>query len=912
LRPAAYKIESAVSRPQSRIVGIDLGTTHTVVAEAVAGVARVLPVAQLVAPGEIDARPLLPSFLYAPGPGETAADAWGDAPWVIGAHARARGLEVPTRLVSSAKSWLSHASVDRLAAVLPWAAPDDSPKLSPVDASAKILAHVRCAYDATRTATSLARERIVLTVPASFDQVARELTLLAARRAGLEVRLLEEPQAAVYDYLASGGQEDLTRLVASEGETLVLVCDIGGGTTDLTLLSARLDACGALDMERIAVGKHLLLGGDNMDLALAHAVEARLLDPPDRLDPVRFSQVVMACRNAKEQLLAPAPEDSAPIRILGRGSSLVGSTLKAELGREEAERVVVDGFFAEVAADAEPRRGGAALVGFGLPYERDPVVTRHVATFLRKHAPPSGRALALLLNGGLFRSSAIAERLRSVVSSWRTGPVTVLRGTDPDLAVARGAVAYGLALDGHGLCISSGSARGYYVGLGDRRETPRRALCVVPRAAKEGVRSHVSARGLSVVVGRPVRFDLFASDEAIHEAGAVVDVDSAKLEALPHMATTLGSSKSSGTPVTVDLEGELTPVGTLEIACMESGGDGRQYRLAFELRAESRATEPPKSRRALSRLEEGLAIARRFEAAGSGDVRIVKDLLRDLERVLGDRTDWPTDVTRALFDVLAVDVKARRRSMDHERVFWMLAGFCLRPGYGCQGDDRRVARIANLFADGVAFKDENRVWQQFFIAWRRVAGGLHQKTQEQIRALVDPFLAPAEARKKKPKSFRPLAADEMLEMASMLERVTPEERAALGGWLLERTWTSRDPRLWSAIGRLGARVSAYASAHHIVPAATVEGWLDHLLREKWEDVPTAPRAAFWMARMTGDRTRDVRSPLRNTVAARLETIGRTTWANALRDVVPLEDDDRAEVFGEALPAGLRLDEPIED
>jgi hypothetical protein len=351
-------------------------------------------------------------------------------------------------------------------------------------------------------------------------------------------------------------------------------------------------------------------------------------------------------------------------------------------------------------------------------------------------------------------------------------------------------------------------------------------------------------------------------------------------------------------------------VGTLELACLETGGDGRRYELAFEIRAEPPVTEaPPESRRALAHLDEARMLARRLATTPADRTRPVKDLLRDLERILGERSVWPTDVARALFDVVAEDVTVRRRSADHERVFWMLAGFCLRPGFGYPGDERRVARVAKLFSEGVVHKEETRVWQQFFIAWRRMAGGLHERTQAQIRSMVDPFLASEEARKKRPKGFRPRADDEMLEMASMLERVPADERARLGGWLLERTWTSRDPRVWSAIGRLGARVPAYASAHHVVAPRIVEGWLDHLLREKWSEVPTAARAAFWMARMTGDRTRDVSDTMRARIAERLDGADRPEWAQALREPMAVAADERAEIFGEALPAGLRLEEP---
>jgi molecular chaperone DnaK (HSP70) len=889
-----------------RVIGIDLGTTHVVLAEGEVGApVRVVPLPQLVAAGEIASLPLLPSVLYAPLDSESFPDPWADAPWVVGTLARARGLLAPQRMIASAKSWLSHAAVDRTGPILPWGSPVGTPRTSPVEASTRLLRHVCAAYDAAHPSSPLRRQHVVLTVPASFDPVARELTVEAARHAGLAVRLLEEPQAALYDALATHGEAELAALVASQGSAWVLVCDVGGGTTDLTLFRARRSPdTEALEVERVAVGRHLLLGGDNMDLTLAHRVEARL-SPDERLDSTRLAELVLACRAAKEGLLAPSGPQEVPITLLGRGAALVGQTLQTELSASEVEDVILSGFFPEVPRDARPARGGAALVAFGLPYERDPAITRHVASFLARHLPDDGAPLALFLAGGIFNAPPVRERIEGIIGEWLGRPVSALRSTDPDLSIARGAVAYGLALQGHGLRIRSGSPRGYYLGIDADDAKAARAVCVIPRGAPEGERHRVGVRGLSMVVGRPVRFDLYASDVGLHEPGAVVGVDHGELEALAPVTTTFSSSKPAGASLPVELEGELTAVGTLELACVETERE-RRHRLAFEIRrAKTRPEAPPQSRRAASALPEARAAIDRAFGTGSDSAppRAVKDLLRELERLLGERTGWPTDVSRELFDALIPGLALRRRSADHERVFWMLAGFCLRPGYGFPGDEGRVAKIARLFAEGVVHKGEARVWQQFFIAFRRVAGGLREKTQLAIRDAIDPWLAPAAVGKKRSKAFRPLATEEMLELASMLERVPPERRAELGAWLLERTWTSRDPRLWRAIGRLGSRMPVYASAHHVVSPAIVSTWLDHLLRERWQEMPAAPRAAFWMARMTGDLARDLPEALRQAVAARLDDaeLGR-----ALLEPVPLVDSDRADLFGEALPVGLRL------
>lgn len=911
-----------MTRPRY-IVGLDLGTTHTVVAWTERERPRtpeVLALPQLVTPSESQARPLLPSLLYAPLPGEIVADPWGDAPWVLGELARRRGREVPGRLVASPKSWLSHAAVERRAPILPWGADEEDaalPRLSPVEASSRLLAHVRRAWNERFPADPLEAQELVVTVPASFDQAARELTVEAAGLAGLEARLLEEPQAAFYDLLGgAGAKRALAALEGESGAALVLVCDVGGGTTDLSLIRVR-GGEAALELERVAVGRHLLVGGDNMDLALALRAEARLVERPARLDARGFGQLVLACRDAKERLLSEGAPDEARVTVLGQGSKLVGSTLTTTLTRGEVEEVVLDGFFPEVSRDARPeRRGRAGLVAVGLPYEHDPAITRHIAEFFARHAPGERAPSAVLLNGGPFRSERVASRLLATLASWGDLAPARLPSSDPDLAVARGAVVFGAALAGHGLRIGGGAPQGYYVGIGASGEHER-AVCVVPRGAREGERHRAHGRSLALALGRPVRFELFASsNDAVHSPGQLVTIEPDEFERLPPVATTIALDGTEDGELGVVLEGELSAIGTLELYCVESEPatrEPRRFRLAFDLRgvagsprAARRSEEP---RRAARGLDEALEALERVFGKSRADAKLreVKDLHRELERLLGARGEWSVEVLRALFDALGPKHAARRRSADHERIWWMLAGYCLRPGYGQPRDAKRLGLIAPLWEQGVAFPSEMRNWQQFFIAWRRVAGGLEEPLSVRIRDRLDPFLAPLEEKLKKPKGFKPLSSDELIELASSLERVPAERRAALGRWLLERTWTDRNPRLWAAIGRVGARIPTYASVHHVVPRSTAENWLDHLLRERWEEMPEAPLTAVRLARFTGDRARDVSETVRVQVLHRLERAGiPLEQARLVSEVVPVEDAERADFFGDSLPVGLRL------
>lgn len=912
---------------ESICVGIDLGTSHTVVAYGGfdSKEIRVFGLPQLVTRSEIETLPLLPSVLYAPLPDESVADPFGDAPWAIGAFARRRGQEAPGRVVSSAKSWLSHPGIDRKAPVLPWAGTEDPSlwPISPVEASRRILLHLRAAWDRAFPEHPLAKQFLILTVPASFDAVARELTVEAASEAGLKVRLLEEPQAAFYDLIAQAGPERVAELVLkARSESTILVCDVGGGTTDLTLIRARSSSHSAAgpEFERIAVGRHLLLGGDNIDLALAHRLEARWIPPPDRLAPARFSELVQACRAAKEKLLGSAAPPSVPIRIVSRGSSLVGATLSTELGREEVEKLLFEGFLPEIPEDLRltPRRAG--LLAFGLPYEQNPAITHHLASFLGRHS--QGKAPdALLLNGGLFRAERARDRLAQVIGTWCRQPIDLLPLTDPDLSVARGAVAYGLSLKGRGPRIGGGTAHGFYVAVD--AGSARRALSVLPRGAREGERHVARVPGLTLRVGEPVRFELFTLDDSgVDPPGAVVDFDPDRFVALPALSATFPADPGATTrEVQVGIEGELSAIGTVDLGCIEldppKHRDPRHFRLAFELRNQKvpdRPTDPPAHAVArvaglAPRFDQATDLVLRVYGKSRADVksREVRDLLRELERLLGERKTWTLSTNRALFDRLVADPTARRRSEDHERVFWMLAGFCLRPGFGHPQDPARIQQLIELFDAGIVHAQQTRVFQQFWIAWRRVAGGLSEPVQIRLRKSLDAFLAPEGMKLKRPRTLKALAPEELLELASWLERVPAERRAELGRWLIDKTWTKKDPRLWTALGRLGARIPAYASAHYVLPASVVESWLHHLLRERWAELSSAARAAFEMARVTGDRARDVGEALRMEVARELDRVSAPPeWSRAVRELVESSAAERADRFGEELPVGLRL------
>jgi molecular chaperone DnaK (HSP70) len=922
-------------------VGIDLGTSNTAIAFAdleakdPGASVEIFPVPQLVAAGEATARPLLPSHLYLPGEHELPQGALS-LPWdrtdptpAVGTFARDQGARVPGRHVASAKSWLCHPSVDRTARILPWGAPPEVARLSPVEASARILAHLRSAWDTAHPQAPLAEQDLVVTVPASFDEGARALTLRAAAEAGLaRLVLLEEPQAAFYDWTRvhrASLSEEL------EGVRLIFVCDIGGGTTDFTLVVAgtgeqeerALPATGGGRrpqhpvgpvLRRVAVGDHLLLGGDNMDIALARSVEARL---SAKLGAGQWGALVQACRVAKERLLSSDAPEELSVAIPGTGSRLVGGALSASLRREEARALLLDGFLPEVARDAVPTRAARAtgLAELGLPYAADPAITRHAAAFLRRHAPTVAEALgqphvqidAVLFNGGALAADALASRLTSVLQSWQKTPLRRLRNDAPDLAVARGAAMYGLVRRGLGLRIGGGSPRTYYVGVSSEGSTG--ALCVVPRGAAEGVPQEVPRQTFGLVLGKPVRFRLFAaSGYRAEQPGDLVAIDD-ELAELPPLQTVV---QGEGT-AQVRLRSTLTEIGTLELFCVAeeaAGADAPRWKLEFQLRQSSAAdNEGSGPVAALPRtIEQAREVLQQVYGKKPRDVqgREVKDLWRNLERALGDRASWTLATSRDLWSVLWAGAQKRRRTADHERLFLQLCGFMLRPGFGAPLDSWRCEQVFTLLPQGVTHHKEAAVWAAFWILWRRIAAGLGDAEHAALFAAIDPHLRPQpKGRVANPGKKPPgLAVDEMVRLLGALERLAPARKVEAGGWLADRLRAGDAPGVAWALGRLGARVPVAGAAHHVVPQEVAAAWVEFLLEV---DAPEASFALAQLARLSGDRARDLPEDLRLRVASTLERRrSPPEWARAVREVVTLGASDEQRVFGESLPLGLHL------
>lgn len=602
-------------------IGIDLGTTHSALSyvdlQASDGEKTadgVLPVPQLTAPGTVEALPLLPSFLYLPHPDELAEGELA-LPWstggetaIAGEMARSRGATTPIRLVSSAKSWLCHPGVDRRAAILPHDAPEEVERVSPLAASTRYLQHLRQAWNAAHPEAPFEQQSVTVTIPASFDPAARELTAEAARQAGFAPPLLEEPQAALYSWIqGSGGR---WRKQVQPGD-IILVVDVGGGTSDFSLI-AILERDGKLEPHRVAVGDHILLGGDNMDLALAHLVARKLSANGTQLDAWQMRALTYGCRSAKEALLADANATTWPIVVPSRGSKLIGGSIRTELTREEVTTFITDGFFPRVEASARPAtRARAGLTQLGLPYAQDAAVTRHLAAFLARQAGAtaelegfSGRVnaehrflhpSAVLFNGGVFKSNILAQRVMDTINDWLylegAEPARMLEGADLDLAVARGAAYYSYARRGGGVRIRGGTARSYYVGVESSMpaipgmEPPIEALCVAPFGMEEGSELELPGQEFGLVVGEPVHFRFFGSTTRRQDRiGEVLEFwGPDELQELNEIQATLpAEGRVPGDVVQVKLHALATDTGTLELAAVSR--DGQRWKVEFDVR----------------------------------------------------------------------------------------------------------------------------------------------------------------------------------------------------------------------------------------------------------------------------------------------------------------------------------------
>jgi len=876
-------------------IGIDLGTTNCALAATAAGDGQghsfVLEIAQREGAETTGFSTTLPSFLYLPPDG---------GEWTPGRWARDRMREVPGRVIGSAKSWLIHHRADRRARFLPMGGDvAREEQLSPVEASARLLAALREAWDARYPAAPFVEQEIAITVPASFDPAAQQLTLEAAREAGFPegTLLLEEPQAAFYAWLET--PEEAARLEERESAAHVLVVDLGGGTTDFSLFSLEPVPGASPRLSRIAVSNHLLLGGDNLDLALAHDLEKRL---ERELPPTAFARLLARCREIKEEALSLEPgSDPArrwPVAVPLPGASLLAGTLRAEISAREVERLLLEGFFPDVGAGERPLTGGGGLREVGLPYARDPAVTRHLADFLRGRP----RVDFLLCNGGLTKAPAIRARLLENLTRWQEGAAPVLlENTEPDLAVARGAARFlHLRAMGDPSRIEAGASAAYYAGVGEGK-----AVCVLPLGAQAEVAFTTEHRGLRALVGEPAVFPLYRHPRRPGDAvGDLVRLEEGFLE-LPPVETrlTLPEGEARVAQLPVHLRTTLRATGLLRVELVAAGGRKLPpWPLEFSLRGETRSTGGGGGMRSGPDLKTAPQILR-AEMTGprkSWEKLTANAILTELEKELGQpRAAWDGVTVRALFDAWLPLAEHRSRSPEHEEAWLQLGGYWLRPGCGMPGDRERLEAFWPTLGNPSAFP-RKAVKLQRWIAGRRLAAGLNAD-----RALALWKQAAADWKKALPSAEAAL-------LAGALESLPVPLRDELARRMADAVLARPDQTaFWRAVGRLLSRALFHEGTGQVVPPETVVAIWEKLRRVEVPEPVRGEAAAAWLraGRLTGLRPLDLPGETRR----RMDDLLRR-WEisevrrHPLHEVVPVVVADRSALLGESLPPGLTLRE----
>lgn len=957
------RVEAVSSR---YFVGIDLGTTNSSVAyidrlsETGPTVIETFRIPQLSSQGVVEKFDLLPSFFYFPAGFELSEGAielpWNEAAeYAVGKFAREQGAIVPGRMISSVKSWLCNGRVDRQKKILPWNKDNNMTGFSPLEVSSFYLEHIRNAWNYEMAGGDpdyfLENQQIILTVPASFDESARELTLKAAHLAGLKsVTLIEEPQASFYYWLYRNKVDWNSKL--DDGD-VILICDVGGGTTDFTLIHAAKNGEDYLELKRVAVGNHILLGGDNMDMAIAHYLESTQMEGKPKLDALSWTSLCMKCRALKETLLGEGADESGSISIAGRGKSVVASTLKFTLTRDEISKILIEGFLNDVDFSTIDRKitTAAGLRESGLPYAEDPSISNQLAKFLKRHvrdiARDSGREFVrpdkILYNGGVFKSDAIRSRATQLISGWlggegeKNGKFTVLENPDYDLSVSLGAAYYAYTRSGSGVRIKSGSARSYYIGVSSGDETGayepgrvEKAVCVVTRGMEEGKKAVIEA-GLSVITNQPAQFALYSSTVNEGAIGALVDVEGDGFVKLPPLFTCLNYGKKSRTPrIDISLSAYLSEVGTIDLYCLSKKSDHR-WKLQFNFRkheaSENTATENGArddspgaaggaetahkgssfDADALKQAEDMIEAA--FAAKGSEAADGLNRLVKRLEAHFNaKKEEWAPDALRALFTPMIKAADSKKISPAHEERWYNLAGFLLRPGFGAPMDDWRVKEALRVSFGGIHFRGNKNSLINYYVFLRRIAGGMSAGQQlETYNRLKEHIYG---SKKTGDKPFKVSANNqelvELLRMAASFELLPEQDKLQLGN-LLKKTIRRDGPNTISvwALARLGARRLVYGGPDCVVKPEIAEGWLGALLEFDWSKESYMPYSAILMARVTGDRKLDLSAETMARVQKQIESCPSSEHLyDLLMNLAALDENDQKLFFGESLPHGI--------
>ncbi len=921
------------------IIGIDLGTTNCAMAyvdtEHPSLAIHSFPIPQLIMEGRVDSLPTLPSFCYLIDPSEWAPGAL-KLPWkeetstFVGQFAKVQGARTSTRLIQSAKSWLCHVAANRRDKILPVEAPL-SQRLSPVQASSRYLIHLKEAWNTSMAkgdpSLELEEQEIILTVPASFDEVARSLTVEAARQAGfVHLTLLEEPQAAFYSWISQ--HEEAWKIKFKAGDS-ILVCDVGGGTTDFSLIEIQSQG-EELSFQRLAVGDHLLLGGDNMDVALAHYIENKWQverHPP--LDSSQWNALLAAVRSAKEHLLTGKLEPKAtyPIVLQGTGASVVRGSFSTTIQRKEIESLLLEGFFGYFPlSEALQLRRSRGFRTMGLPYEDEPSITKHLAHFLQQAGRlGTGKGIDyLLFNGGVFKGEFFQQALERTFSAWfPKTPIQCLASASLDLAVARGAAYYGKVRRGFGVAIGGGLPRSYYLRIDVKESygsTLSKALTLLQRGAQEG-HSFQPGTIFHLRANTPVAFHLLTSHVRLHDQeGDLVDIDRGEMQPLPPIQTLLRFGKGAlergkdNPLLPVKLGIRLTPLGIVEL-WLQSQVSTHQWALEFQLRSatgQEALAALPLTNRQDEQFEKGYL----EEAKKSVETLFLeepsfkpRDIMERLEKEIGlPREKWGPSLLRGLWEPLLKGASKRKRSLEHEARWWNLAGFFLRPGYGYPLDDFRIKELWKILLSDWKSPKGADCLIQLWICLRRLAGGLNKGQQIQLANEWLPTLWEARGGKIERKRQGDLYPySEKIRFLASLERLDVATKIRLGDALVERLLqpSPLSCDYW-ALGRIGARHLIEGSIGQVVPKERCMQWIERLfahpplVQEKEKMIPLLAQ----LARKTDHRELNLPDRLIQEI---LRLYPDEFLKKRLLEEHRLTQEEQEEIFGESLPAGLILE-----
>lgn len=919
------------------IIGIDLGTTNSSVAyvdtQKAALAVQLFSIPQLTAPGRTEASLTLPSFCYLASPGEWTPGAL-QLPWkeettaFVGQLAKIQGSRVPTRLIQSAKSWLCNVAANRRDKILPLEAADPSQRLSPIEASAKYLMHIRDAWNATLAKNDVSDEfeeqEIILTVPASFDEVARALTIEAARQAGLQhLTLLEEPQAAFYSWIAQ--HEDNWQQQLKAGET-ILICDVGGGTTDFSLIEVQAKG-EKLAFQRMAVGDHLLLGGDNMDVALAHYLEQKLQKQGHTLQSTtQWLQLKAEARNIKEEFLSLSSQSSQTQRTItlqGTGSSVIQGSVSVSIQRSEVEDILNKGFFEQYdLPEALQLRRSRGVRTMGLPYEDEPSVTKHLAHFLQQAGQfENGKGLHyVLFNGGAMKPALFQQAIEKVLQRWFPNQsIQTLSSVSLDLAVARGAAYYGKVRRGLGVSIGGGIPRTYYLEIEVKQadgQYERQALTLLPRGTEEGV-SFQPDYVFALRPNTPVSFHLLTSHVRLHDQqGDLISIDEQTMHRLPPIHTILRFGRKQteeqvSIPVKIGIQ--LTSIGTVEL-WLQSIKTEHRWQLEFQLRSaagqensllaiQQRQKDETFDRTYLKEAQEVLLTLFKAEENRLKPSQIMEIL----EEKLGvDRREWPPSVLRGLYETLSKVAGNRKKSSEHETRWWNLAGFFLRPGFGFPLDDFRIKELWKVILSDLKTPKSVDCQIQMWICYRRIAGGLNKGQQVQLASEMTSHLFSKRTGQIEVRSRSDLYAySEKIRALAALERLEIPFKVRLGESLIKRMEqkVASACDYW-ALGRIGARHLAYASAGQVVPRDICAQWVEKLLQMPHIEKEDLHFMLVQLARRTDQRELNLPDALIQRIIA---SESDTDLQERLLHEHSLTLTEQEQIFGDRLPIGLILD-----